>query len=65
LEIPLLRIKASSLTVTLADHLIYQATLTSAEENRYFTKISDAFYLLRLLKPFNKKTLLAKLIILG
>lgn len=43
LEIPLLRIKASSLTVTLADHLIYQATLTSAQENRQFTKITDSF----------------------
>lgn len=43
LEIPLLRIKASKLTVTLADHLIYQATLTSAKENRQFTKITDSF----------------------
>ncbi len=43
LEIPLLRIDDLNLAATLAYHLIYQATLRSAKENRKFVKITDLF----------------------
>ncbi|MEM8722930.1 MAG: N-acetyltransferase [Cyanobacteria bacterium P01_G01_bin.39] len=60
LEIPLLRIKASSLTVTLADHLIYQATLTSAKENRQFTKITDSFLSRPVIEAIQQKNAFSK-----
>ncbi|MEM7593769.1 MAG: GNAT family N-acetyltransferase [Cyanobacteria bacterium P01_A01_bin.83] len=60
LEIPLLRIKASSLTATLAAHLIYQATLTSAKENRQFTKITDAFLSSSVIEAIQQKNAFSK-----
>ena len=60
LEIPLLRIKSSNLSVTLADHLIYQATLTSAKENRHFTKISDSFLSPKIIEAIQQKNTFSK-----
>ena len=60
LEIPLLRIKASSLTVTLADHVIYQATLISAKENRQFTKITDGFLSPTVIEAIQQKNTFSK-----
>ena len=60
LEIPLLRIKASSLAVTLADHVIYQATLISATENRQFTKITDSFLSPTVIEAIQQKNTFSK-----
>lgn len=43
LEIPLLRVKDNSLGGTLARYLIFHAIIISAQENRYFTRITDPY----------------------
>ena len=41
LSIPFLRVKYRSLSETLARHIIYRTIILSANEGRYFTKISE------------------------
>lgn len=48
------------MTVTLADHLIYQATLISAQENRQFTKITDAFLSATVIEAIQQKNTFSK-----
>ena len=43
LEIPLMRVVDTSITATIANHLVFQSISISAREERSFTKITDPF----------------------
>ncbi len=43
LEIPLMRVVDTSITVTIANHLVFESISISAREERNFTKIKDRF----------------------